>query len=142
MYSGYIVSELVSIPKNVYLIRPEIKNLNKTIAELTVKISQKKCVVILDSLNGFLNFLGEENPGRLANSYIMLLASNAKMSDSAVIISSISKYKKEEGWVLVPTGRHVMENDNIKKFYLQTSGPSLTISKIENGKHIQIFVVD
>lgn len=132
LFSGFVVSKLVSLPKNVNLIRPKLKDFNQSITELVRKVSENRCVVILDSLNGFYNLFENERSGRLVNSYIMLLASNTAVSNSRILLMSISKYKKQEGWTLVPTGRHLIENEKIKKLYLEKKDSVLSISRIYN----------
>lgn len=130
MYSGYVVSELITLPKNVHLIRPEGMDFKYRIAKLVGKISEKKCVIIMDSINGFFNFFGNVNSGRLVNSYTMLLASNTVLTNSMIVLTSISKYKEQEGWILLPTGRHLQENENIIRLDLQMTGSVLSISRI------------
>lgn len=142
LYSGYVISELIPLPKNVSLVKPEIRNFNYKISELVAKISEEKCVLILDSLNGFYNFFGNVKSGRLLNSYIMLLASNTMTSKSMIVLTSISKYKNKEGWILQPTGRHLQENENIKKLYVQKINSVLSISRIENDKKSKTFEID
>jgi len=56
------------------------------------KISQKKSVIIIDSFNGFFNMFDKmENSGRLVSSYLMLISSAAKMSNSVVIIANMAR---------------------------------------------------
>jgi hypothetical protein len=83
-------------------------------------LSEKKSTLIIDSLNGFFNLYPEKkDAGRLINSFIMLLLCVGNMSKSNIILCSMSRNKKDEGWVLSITGRHVLETNQMSKIYLE-----------------------
>ncbi|MED5283006.1 MAG: hypothetical protein VX851_03090, partial [Thermoproteota archaeon] len=70
-----------------------------------------------DSINGLYNTLSNDaDSGRAVNSILMLLARNVTFSNSILIISALAT-KKENDWVL-PNGRQILENENMKKFVI------------------------
>ena len=56
----------------------------------------------------------DADSGRMVNSILMLLARNVIFSNSILIISALAT-KKENDWIL-PNGRQILENQEIKKF--------------------------
>ena len=114
LFSGYVKSQLVSIP-NLTLFNTLESNINEILPEILTKISEEPHLVIFDSINGLYNTLSN-NPdsGRVVNSMLMLLARNVIFSHSILIISALAG-KKEEKWLL-PNGRQILENENMKKF--------------------------
>jgi hypothetical protein len=83
--------------------------------------------VIFDSINGLYNTLSNDaDSGRMVNSILMLLARNVTFSNSILIISALAT-KKENDWVL-PNGRQILENENMKKFVISDRS-KITIEK-------------
>lgn len=128
MFSGYVDGGFLSIRKNVVIIRPTKKNWKKTLQMILIKISEEKFSVIIDSLNGFYSMFDEKDAGRLINAYIMLLAYVAKQTQSSIMFVSIAQKKDPEGWVLNPTGRHVINSKKITKFFLKQNDSFLTLN--------------
>ena len=62
----------------------------------------------------------------MVNSILMLLARNVIFSNSILIISALAT-KKENDWVL-PNGRQILENENMKKFVISDRS-KITIEK-------------
>ena len=114
LFSGYVKSQLLSIP-NLTLFNTLESDINEILPEILTKISKEPHLVIFDSINGLYNTLSN-NPdsGRVVNSMLMLLARNVIFSHSILIISALAG-KKEEKWLL-PNGRQILENENMKKF--------------------------
>ena len=122
LYSGYVIAEEISLPKNITMISPDSNNLLENLKSVIDKTSKTKSLIVLDSLNGFLNLLeGKSDAARLVNSFVMLLVSSAKDVKSCVIVGSLSKLNDENEWVLYNTGRHVLENDHMTKIQLTQS---------------------
>lgn len=120
LYSGYIVSGTLSTQKNVTLFQPTDETLNQMLKEILVKASLSQTMIIVDSLNGLFNVLNKKkNVGKTVMSIIMLLASMAKMTGSYLVVASMVRYKKEEGWILSPTGKRLVETKNNKKILLE-----------------------
>ena len=111
LYSGYVVSDMLTTPSNLSLFQPTLELWNKILTNILVKLSIKKSIIIVDSLNGLYNLLNERKEiGKLVNSYIMLITSMARKTDSYVVVASMVRFKKEEGWILSPTGKRLAQN--------------------------------
>ncbi|HSF27934.1 MAG TPA: hypothetical protein VD699_05655 [Nitrosopumilaceae archaeon] len=120
LYSGYVVSGMLTTPPNLSLFQPTMESWNKILTNIVVKLSMKKSMIIVDSLNGLYNLLNEKKEiGKLVNSYLMLIASMARKTDSYVVVASMARFKKEEGWVLSPTGKRLIETNMVKKILLK-----------------------
>ena len=125
LLSGYFESDSNSKPSNMEIIRPNTENLKNLLSDVLTQISSQKTVLILDSLNGLYSFLDDENPGRFVNGLIMLLHSNAKFSQSILFITCLAQ-KKDDNWVL-PTGRHILESENINRFEINENNTKIKI---------------
>ena len=116
LFSGFVHSKLLTIP-NLSLFNTLESNLNETLIKLLTKISTKSHLVVVDSLNGLYNTLSnDEDSGRVVNSILMLITQHVKFSNSILIITALAG-KKEEKWFL-PNGRQILENENMKKFFI------------------------
>ena len=121
-YTGFVKAGITPSPKNLTTLYPENGSLHKDLKHVIEKISKTKSLVIIDSLNGFFNFLeGKQDLGRLINSFLMLLVSSAKHTKSTVIVGILSKQNDEDKWILYNTGRHVLENEHFTKIQLTRS---------------------
>ena len=119
LYSGYVTAEEIPLPKNLTILSPDSDNLFENLKSVIDKTSKTKSLIVLDSLNGLFNLLeGKSDAVRLANSFVMLLASSAKDVKTCVVVGSLSKLNDENKWVLYNTGRRVLENDHITKIQL------------------------
>jgi len=117
--SGYVTSNIISLRNGVTLYRPTKDDWIKTLKTILLKLSENKSMLIMDSLNGLFNLHNEKkDAGRLINSYIMLLSCIANMSNSCIVLPSITRKKNDEGWVLSITGRHVIESKQMTRIQL------------------------
>src|SRR5690349_17955814 len=132
LYSGYIVSEMIKAPQSLTLFQPTLEILNNTMAKIMVDLSTKKSVVIIDSLNGLFKMLNKKKDiGKLVTSYVMLLASIAFSTGSYVVITSMVRFKKEEGWVLSPTGKRLIEAKNGEQILLEKSDQGIILNFLD-----------
>ena len=116
LFSGYVKSELLTIP-NVTLFSTLNSKINEILPKIFTKISTEPHLVIFDSINGLYNTLSNDaDSGRTVNAILMLLARNIIFSNSILIISALGT-KKENDWIL-PNGRQILENENMKKFVI------------------------
>ena len=137
LYSGYVTSGILSVPQNLSLFQPTSELWNKTLTNLLIKLSTKKSLVIIDSLNGLYNLLNERKEiGKLVNSYIMLITSMARKTDSYVVVASMVRFKKEEGWVLSPTGKRLIETNMVKKILLKQDESGIILDFLNKEKTI------
>ena len=116
LFSGYVKSKLFTI-SNLTLFNTLESKVNEILPEILTKISIEPHLVIFDSINGLYNTLSNvADSGRLVNTILMLLARNIIFSNSILIISALAT-KKENDWIL-PNGRQILENENMKKFVI------------------------
>ena len=137
LYSGFITAKILSLNENVHLYRLTHDNLQTTLKSFLTKISNKKCIVIIDSLNGFFNLLDKKDVGRLINSYIMLFAYVARSTHSQILVTGMTRLKDKDGWVLSPSGRHVLESDPMTKIHLRQTESGI-LTNILNEKNSSI----
>ena len=131
-YSGFVKAGITPLPKNLTIFYPENGILHNDLKHVIEKISKTKSLVIIDSLNGFFNFLEDKQDlGRQINSFLMLLVSSAKHTKSTIIVGILSKRNDEDKWILRNTGRHVLENEHFTKIQL-TGSTSEILAKVLN----------
>ena len=132
-YTGFVRAGITPLPKNLTLLCPESHNLLEDLKSVIEKISKKRSLIIIDSLNGFFNLLeGKKDIGRIINSFLMLLVSSAKHTESTVIVGVLSKLDDENKWILYNTGRHVIENEHFTKIQISRTENSI-LAKVLNS---------
>jgi len=137
LYNGYTVSGIFSIEKNVMLLRPSKNEWIQVFKMVLLKVSKEKTVVIIDSLNGLFNLLEGKDVGRLVNASIMLLGCVARQSKSVILFASITNQKKGGGWILSPTGRHVVDARKMTRVYLKNQGPHVLMDILDDDHDIR-----
>jgi len=116
LFSGYMKSQLLEI-SNLSLFNTVEVNIEQILPKILTKISTEPHLVIFDSMNGLYNNLSNDaDSGRIVNSILMLLTQNCTFSKSILAIFALAD-KKENNWIL-PNGRHILENENMKKFFI------------------------
>ena len=139
LYSGYIISGILPTKKNVTLFQPTTETLYQILKEILVKASLSQTIIIVDSLNGLFNILNrKKNVGKAVMSIIMLLASITKMTKSYLVVSSMVRFKKEEGWILSPTGKRLIETKNSKKILLEYGVDGIVMSMPSDSNKLVI----
>jgi hypothetical protein len=139
LYSGYLTSGALSQKENLSLFQPTTETLYPVLKEILVKASLSQNIIIIDSLNGLYNILNrKKNIGKTAMSFIMLLKSIAKTTQSYVVVASMARYKKKEGWILSPTGKHIIETKNSKKILLEYCKEGIELDMPSNSSKIII----
>ena len=142
-YTGFVRAGITPSLKNLTLLYPENGSLHEDLKSVIEKISKKRSLVIIDSLNGFFNHLeGEKDLGRLINSFLMLLVSSGKHTKSTVIVGVLSKLNDENKWILYNTGRHVIDNEHFTKIQLIRSENN-TLTKVlnpDNSSHSHLIL--
>ena len=129
LYSGYVVSGTLPTIENLSLFQPTTETLYQMLKEILVKASLTQTIIIVDSLNGLFNILNrKKNVGKTIMSIMMLLASIAKMTKSYLVVASMVRYKKEEGWILSPTGKRLIEAKNSNKILLEYGKYGIVLS--------------
>ncbi|MEW6044310.1 MAG: hypothetical protein AB1608_08600 [Thermoproteota archaeon] len=129
LYSGYLAANILPQHQNMIVHQPREDTWKKLLAEVLEQISQKRHLIIIDSLNGFFTVLADQkDAGKVINNALILLASIGEKSDSTVLVGSISKYKKDEGWVLYAVGRHIVEVNKMNHFSVRRQNSQLHLA--------------
>ena len=136
-YTGFVRAGITPPLKNLTLLYPENGSLREVLKSVIEKISKKRSLVVIDSLNGFFNHLeGEKDLGRLINSFLMLLVSSGKHTKSAVIVGILSKLNDENKWILYNTGRRVIDNEHFTKIQLIRSENSILTKVLDANNQV------
>ncbi len=126
LFSGYVKSQLLTIP-NLSLFNTVESTITEILPKILTKISTEPHLVIFDSMNGLYNTLSNDaDSGRVVNSILMLLGQNSQFSKSILVAFALAG-KKDNNWVL-PNGRQILENENMKKFFISDRS-KITIEK-------------
>ena len=142
LYSGYVASDIISLRNGVTLYRPTKDDWIKTFKTILLTLSENKSMLIMDSLNGFFNLYNEKkDAGRLINSYIMLLSCVSKMSNSCIVLSSITRKKIEEGWALSITGRHVIESNQMTRIQIDQINSNMIANVIDEKDNTKQSII-
>lgn len=139
LYSGYLAANILPQNENVELYAPK-EDWRDIFAQLTDKISTKKHLVLIDSLNGFFATLsGSKDSGRIINSVLVLLASAAQKADSAVLFGSTAKLK-EDGWVLPGIGRKIVQIQKMNFLALQQKNQTLNLVSLNSDNSVKLVI--
>ena len=131
-YTGFIKSGITKEMKNLTLFCPENDSLREGLKSIIANITNERSLIIIDSLNGLFNvFEGQNDIGRLVNSFLMLLVSAANHTKSTIMVGILSKLN-EDRWVLYNTGRAVIDNKHFTKIQL-TKKENNTLATLLNS---------
>ena len=131
-YTGFIKSGITKEMKNLTLFCPENDSLREGLKSIIANITNERSLIIIDSLNGLFNvFEGQNDTGRLVNSFLMLLVSAANHTKSTIMVGILSKLN-EDRWVLYNTGRAVIDNKHFTKIQL-TKKENNTLATLLNS---------
>lgn len=137
LYSGYLAANILPSNENLEILSPK-ENWRDLIVETLDKISKHKHLVVIDSLNGFFaTLIDQKDSGRIINSIMVLLASAAQKADSAVVIGSTAKFKKDEGWILPGIGRHVVQIQKMNLLAVRRQEESLNLISVDNDNSVK-----
>jgi hypothetical protein len=137
LYSGYVVSGTIPSQDNLTLYQPSKDTISDILTEILVKASTSQVLVVIDSVNGLFNILHhKKDVGKVVASIIVLLASITRVTKSYIVISSMARYKKEEGWVLSPTGKRFIETKNSKKILLEQGKEGIIVNLLDDSSRL------
>ncbi len=138
LYSGYVTSGTLVRQENLTLYQPTEDTIEDMLTEILVKASISQVLVIIDSINGLFNTLNyKKQAGKAVASIVMLLASTIRQTNSSLVLASMARYKKEEGWILSPTGKRLIETKNSKKILLEYGKEGIVVSPLDgSGKFL------
>ncbi|MDI1494935.1 MAG: hypothetical protein K8823_241 [Cenarchaeum symbiont of Oopsacas minuta] len=109
MYSGCIKGRMVEKPNNVQIYRSNFLNYMDAIKTVIVELTKRKCLVVLDSLNGFFSMHRGNDSCRSINAYVSLLAFAAKSTNSSVMVICMATHI-EKKWILSPALGRIMHD--------------------------------
>jgi len=131
LYSGYVESGMIQKKKNVVVFCPNKINWKEKVSEIITKISEKKNLVIIDSINGVYNMFDDLESAIFVNSCIMLLASIGKQVGSSVIVTASARKKENNEWILSPGGKHIIKSEKTGIYFLKKVENAIIINNIE-----------
>lgn len=134
LYSGYVVSGQIQSQKNLTLLQPTSDTIGEILTELLSKASNTHSLIVVDSLNGLFNLLNQrKDVGKTVTSLVMLIASIARITNSYLVLASMARFKKEEGWLLSPTGKRLIETKNSKRILLEYANDGIELTSLEDS---------
>jgi hypothetical protein len=137
LYSGYLAANILPYNENLELLAPK-EDWRDHIVQTMNKISQKKHLVLIDSLNGFFaSMVDQKDSGRIINSILVLLSSAAKKADSTILVGSTAKFKKDEGWILPGIGRHVVQINQMSFLAVRKKDESLNLLSLNHDNSVK-----
>ena len=137
LLTGYVNSGIIEKKDNITILNPNEGDLKREISETVAKISLKKSLVIIDSLNGFYNILNDKyDSAKFINSCIMLLASIAKKTGSTIIVTSTARRNDSDTWVTTPGGKKFVGIKESGFFLLNKIEDKLLITSIDEKNRI------
>ena len=137
LYSGYITSGILALRENLILYQPTEDTIDDMLKEILVKASTSQVLVIIDSINGLFNILNyKKQVGKVITSIVMLLTSITRQTNSSIVMASMARYRKEEGWVLSPTGKRLIETKNNKKILLEYGKEGIIVNLLDDSGKI------
>lgn len=142
LYTGYVKAQMISKSNKVTIYQPEKITVKKILSEVAKKISEQKYLVIFDSFNGFYNLFAEIESGIFINAVTMLFSSISRQKGSMIVVSAMARKKENEGWVLLPGGRHIVESQNSGMYYVKNDEKSLIFSSLNSSKSKKIFRIE
>ena len=130
LYSGYVKSGMIQKKENVIIFCPNKANWKEKLLEIIAKASEKKFLVIVDSLNGVYNMFDDLESAIFVNSCIMLLSSIGKQVGTSVIVAIMVRKKDGDEWVLSPGGRQIIKSGKTGVYFLKKIENTITITNI------------
>ena len=131
LYTGYVESGMIQKKNNVTIFHPNKTNWKKKLAEIIVKISKEKSLVVIDSFNGVYSMFSDLESSRFVNSCVMLLASIGKQTGCTIVVTTIARKKENNDWMLSPGGKQIIKSEKTGVYFLEKIENDLVINTIE-----------
>ena len=131
LYSGYIRSGMIKEQPSVSIVCPNIEDWKTRFADIVKRVTSKRTLVIVDSLNGLYASLDDLDAARLVNACIMMLSVVGVGSGSSIMVTGIAR-KREKEWVLSPGGRQLIRSDRTNMYYIRRDDNQLIVSEIDD----------
>jgi len=131
LYSGYVESGMIPKKKNVIIFCPNKTDWKERLSEIITKVSEKKFLVVIDSLNGVYNMFDDLESAIFVNSCIMLLSSIGKQVGTSVIVTAMARKKESNEWILSPGGKQIIKSEKTGVYFLKKIEKTIKITNIE-----------
>lgn len=132
LMTGYFQSQMIPKRDNLMVFSPDESTWKLHLTEIIAKFSDKRCLIVIDSLNGAYNLFEGLESIRFVDSCIMLLLSMIKKSNSLLIITVSARQNKEKSWVLSPGGKEIINSENEHHYILNNQDNKLVIASLSN----------
>ena len=140
LYSGYVTAKIITKHDRLELLQPTRDNWNDLFRGIITRLSKQRIVLILDSLNGFFSlFNDKKDVGMFINSYVMLIAATAKITNSNIIIANMAK-REGEGWILSTIGRQIVDAKNMSKIQLEKENSQIKLNVLSSPENISVVI--
>ncbi|RNJ78079.1 MAG: hypothetical protein EB830_00785 [Nitrosopumilus sp. H13] len=133
LYTGYLRSAMIQGRDDVTVVCPDKKDWRKRLADIIVRASEERILIVIDTFNGAYNIFDDLESVRLVNSCIMLLSCMGRQTGSSVIVAAMARRREDGRWVLSPGGRQVMSSERTGIFFLRKAADGLTVSRLGTG---------
>ena len=134
--TGYFQSEMIPKRDNLIIFTPDKETWNEQLTEVISRISNKRCLIVIDSLNGAYNLFEGLDSIRFVDSCIMLLFSLTKKTDSLVVTTAIIRDNKKDNWTLAPSGKQIVRSNNTDHYILNRHGNEIVIASLNQDHQI------
>ncbi len=138
LYSGYVKTGVISQRPGTVLQQVCAGNLVDMLARTYRTVSQNRCLVIVDSLNGLYSLPGMGDSGRMPNSYVMMLAAMAEQSGSRVVCSCMLTMDRD--LTLSPLNIPLMQISKMCIINLKGSQKGITADLLRNDLSVKTSV--
>ena len=130
LMTGYFQSEMIPKGDNLIIFSPDKDAWKRQLTEIITKFSDKRCLIVIDSLNGAYNLFEGLESIRFVDSCIMLLLSLIKRTNSILIATVSARKNKEKSWIMSPGGKEIVNSDNKNQYILNKHGGKLVIAPL------------
>ena len=130
LMTGYFQSGMIPKMDNLVIFTPDKDTWKIHLTEIIAKFSDKRCLIVIDSLNGAYSLFEGLESIRFVDSCIMLLLSLIKKTNSLVLTTVSARKNKEKSWILSPGGKEIVNSDNEDHYILSNQGSKLVIAPL------------
>ena len=132
LMTGYFQSQMIPKRDNLMVFSPNENTWKLHLTEIITKFLDKRCLIVIDSLNGAYNLFEGLESIRFVDSCIMLLLSMIKKNNSQLIITVSAKQNKEKSWILSPGGKEIISSEKEHHYILKNRGKKFEIDSLSN----------
>ena len=132
LMTGYFQSQMIPKRDNLMVFSPNENTWKLHLTEIITKFSDKRCLIVIDSLNGAYNLFEGLESIRFVDSCIMLLLSMIKKNNSMLIVTVSARQNKEKSWILSPGGKEIINSEKEHHYILKNEGNKLEIAPLSN----------